>query len=233
MASSGPAKMTITAYSDPGFTTKVMGAPNPFTVWINPSSYTYGRQISYNDRQAQGSPEPSPEFNRIADEDISFDLVFDATGVIPPPTGQSYKNGVADILNQFINLVATVNGAIHSPNYLIVGWATLQFQCVLSSLKIDYTLFMPDGTPLRAKVSVSFKSYTSESAIAKGAAKASPDLSHIVTVAAGDTLPDLCYRVYGDSGYYAEVARINGLLSFRALAPGLGLLFPPLRGSAS
>lgn len=233
MASSAPTKMTITAYSDPGFTTKVVGPPNPFTVWINPSSYSYSRQISYNDRQAQGSPEPSPEFNRVADEDLSFELVFDATGAIPTPTGQSYTNGVADILDQFITLVATVNGTIHSPNYLIVGWATLLFQCVLSSLKIDYTLFKPDGTPLRAKVSVGFKSYASESAIAKGAAKGSPDLSHIITITAGDTLPALCHRVYGNSGYYAEVARINGLLSFRDLAPGATLLFPPLRGSAS
>jgi hypothetical protein len=230
-SASAPTKMTITAYTDTGFTTKVTGTPNPFTAWINPSSYNYSRQISYNDRQAQGSPGTSPEFNRIADEDVSFDLIFDATGVLPVPTGQSYSNGVADILTQFTTLVATVNGAIHSPNYLIVGWAQLQFQCVLSSLKIDYTLFMPNGTPLRAKVSVTFKSYTSEAALAKASNKTSPDLSHVITVVAGDTLPDLCYQIYGDSSYYAQVAHWNGLLSFRSLTPGTSLLFPPLRGA--
>jgi hypothetical protein len=47
---STPAKLTITAYSDPGFTTKVSGSGNPFTVWINPSSYTRTTQINYNDR---------------------------------------------------------------------------------------------------------------------------------------------------------------------------------------
>jgi hypothetical protein len=233
MSGSGPAKMTITAYSDPGFTSKVTGVQNPFTVWINPSSYAYNRRIAYNDRQAQGSPGTSPEFNRIADEDVSFDLVFDATGVIPTPTGQSYANGVADVISQFMTLVATVNGAIHSPNYLIVGWAQLQFQCVLTTLKIDYTLFMPNGTPLRAKASVGFKSYQSEAALANKTNKSSPDLTHIVTVMAGDTLPDLCYKIYGDSGYYAQVARRNGLLSFRDVAPGTELLFPPLTGSAA
>jgi hypothetical protein len=232
MSGTAATKMTITAYTDPGFTAKVTGMPNPFQVWINPSSYAFSRQISYNDRQAQGSPGMSPEFNRISDEEISFDLVFDATGVIPAPVGQNYSNGVADVLKQFMNLIATVNGTIHSPNYLIIGWAQLQFQCVLSSLKIDYTLFMPNGTPLRAKVAVTFKSFASETALAKRTKKSSPDLSHVIIVTAGDKLPDLCYQVYGDSSYYADVARVNGLLSFRDLSPGTSLLFPPLRGAA-
>jgi phage tail protein X len=228
-----PTKLTITAYTDSGFTSRVSGSSNPFTAWINPSSYSYNKQISYTDRQAQGSPGPSPEFNRVADETVTFDMVFDATGVIPPPTGQSYTNGVSDIINQFLTLAGTVNGNIHSPNYLVLGWSKLQFQCVLASVKIDYTLFMPNGTPLRAKVSATFKSYTSETALAKETATNSPDMTHIFIFQPGDTLPLLCYRVYGDSSYYAEVARYNNLLSFRSIPAGISLVFPPLAGAQS
>lgn len=225
-----PAKLTITAYSDPGFTSQV---GSPFSVWINPASYTHQTQVSYNDRQAQGSSGPSPEFNRIADETVSFELIFDATGVIPAPSGQSYTHGIADGIKQLIALTATMNGDIHSPNYLILAWAQLQFQCVLTSMNINYTLFMPDGTPLRAKVACSFRSYTSEVQLAKKVKKNSPDVTHLVTVNAGDTLPLLCYRIYGDSGYYYKVASINGLLNFRAIPPGTQLLFPPLTGSTT
>lgn len=224
-----PAKLTITAYSDPGFTSQV---GEPFSVWINPASYSHQTAVTYNDRQAQGSSGPSPEFNRIADEKISFDLIFDATGVIPPPPGQSYTHGIADGIKTFTALTAQMNGTIHSPNYLILAWAQLQFQCVLTSMNINYTLFMPDGTPLRAKVAVAFRSYTSEVQLAKKQGKTSPDVTHIVTVNAGDTLPLLCHRIYGDSGYYHQVARVNGLLDFRDVAPGTQLLFPPLSGSA-
>jgi hypothetical protein len=231
MANPGPTKMTITAYSDPGFTSKIPGTSNPFTVWINPSTYSYSRQVSYNDRQAQGSAGPSPEFNRIADENVSFDLIFDATGVIPVPTGQSYANGVADIIRQFLGLLATVNGNIHSPNYLILNWATLQFQCVLTSVKIDYTLFMPSGIPLRAKVSVAFKSYTSETKLEEQTQTESPDMTHLIVVSAGDTLPYLCYSIYGDSSYYLDIAKLNNILYFRDLIPGTQLVFPPLSGA--
>ncbi|WP_133243820.1 CIS tube protein [Sphingomonas pokkalii] len=227
-----PTRMTITAYTDPQFTSKAGGA-NPFTVWMNPASYNYSRRIAYNDRQAQGASGPSPDFNRIAEESVTFELMFDATGVLPVPTGQSYANGVADVIDQFLSLVATLKGSIHSPNYLILSWAQLQYQCVLSNVRITYTLFAPNGTPLRAKMDVEFSSFTSEGMLAKGTQKQSPDLTHAVTVITGDTLPDLCYRIYGESRYYIQVARFNRLLDFRTLQPGTRLLFPPLSGSAA
>ena len=231
MANVAPAKMKITAYSDPEFNTRVPGTANPFTVWMNPQSYAYQKSIRYNDRQAQGSPGPSPAFNRVADETIAFELMFDATGAGPRPSGVNDASlGVMDGINQFTALLATVNGKVHSPNYLILSWAQLQFQCVLSSLKIDYTLFRPDGTPLRAKVAVSFQSFSSEVQLAKKANTNSPDLSHIVTVGAGDTLPLLCHQIYGDSRFYIRVAAYNDLTSFRTLAQGMQLLFPPLEG---
>lgn len=229
MPNPAPAKLTIAAYSDPGFS-KAVGSP--FTVWMNPSSYTYSTQLGYNDRQAQGSGGLSPEFNRVTQEQVSFELLFDATGVIPPPTGQSYSNGVADAIEQLTTLAVTLNGDIHSPNYLTVSWAQLQFQCVLQSMSVNYTLFRPDGTPLRAKVQVSFQSYTSEMQLAKLEGKNSPDMTHIVTVGGGDTLPLLCYQIYGNSQYYWNVAKINGLVDYRGLKPGMQLVFPPLSGSA-
>ena len=225
-------KMTIVAYSDPGFTTKVSAPDNPFTVWINPASYQRNRTVRYNDRQASGSGGGSPEFNRVPSETMSMDLMFDATGAIPEVTGASYANGVSDGIAQLIALTGTINGDIHTPNYLILRWAQLQFSCVLTGINIGYTLFRPDGTPLRAKAAVTFESFSSETALAKAANLQSPDMTHLVTVIAGDTLPMLCHRVYGDSGYYLKVAEHNELVEFRRLEPGTQLVFPPLAGSA-
>jgi nucleoid-associated protein YgaU len=48
-------------------------------------------------------------------------------------------------------------------------------------------------------------------------------------VKAGDSLPALCYQIYGDPGYYLEVARFNRLDDFRRLQPGTRVVFPPVR----
>lgn len=220
-------RMTITAYSDAGFKS---ATGQPFTVWINPATYTHDYTICYADRQAPGSNGPSPEYNRVGQEKIGFDLVFDATGVIPPPIPgmPPPSDGVAGAIADFVKLVATVNGNIHRPNYLKLSWAQLQFQCVLAKLNISYSLFKPNGTPIRAKIATSFLSFASEKELAAEAKMNSPDMSHLITVTAGDTLPQLCYRIYGTSTPYLAVAAFNGLADFRALRAGRQLVFPPI-----
>jgi len=64
---------------------------------------------------------------------------------------------------------------------------------------------------------------------ALAAQRSSPDLTHVVEVKEGDTLPLLCYRVYKDCSYYPQVAKANNLTDFRHLKPGTKLSFPPLR----
>ena len=82
--------------------------------------------------------------------------------------------------------------------------------------------------PLRAKVTLAFVEYQSKEEISKEAGQESPDLTHLIEVKAGDTLPLLCYRIYQDCNYYIDVAKINRLTDFRDLKPGTKLQFPPL-----
>jgi contractile injection system tube protein len=220
-------KMTITAYDSGDFKRPT----GEHTVMINPEKYTRTYKICYNDVQAQGSNTGSPKFNKIPSERIQLELVFDGTGVVPsavpgvlPYTGDGIAKQIAD----FEEVVFEYAGKIHSPRFLRLLWGTFEFYCRLTSLTVTYTLFKPDGTPLRARAAAEFLQYTSETAAALEANNSSPDLSHVITVKAGDTLPLLCYSVYGSSAWYPQVARANGLAGFRALAVGSQLLFPPL-----
>ncbi len=225
---SGLEKMLVTAYSDANFQTQVGEA---YSVWINPTSYSYKFGIRYNNRQAQGSNGSSPDFNKVGPDSVSFELLFDATGVIPSPiAGKSAvpTDGVYSQIEAFKALVLSFNGKIHSPNFVILSWAQLQFRCRLQSMDLNYTLFRPDGTPIRARMSLSFLGFNSEQTLAKQASKASPDMTHIVTVVAGDSLPTLCHSIYGSSLYYLRIARFNGLNGFKTLVPGTKLRFPPL-----
>ena len=81
---------------------------------------------------------------------------------------------------------------------------------------------------MRAKLSPKFEQYISPEKLAAQARTSSPDLTHYRTVNAGDTLPLMCHRIYQDSKYYIEIARVNDLLDFRNLEPGRRVFFPPL-----
>lgn len=224
----GLEKMEISSYEKSDFS----DLPRTFTVFINPEKYSHSYKICYSDVQAQGSNGGSPEFNKIFADTVKFELVFDGTGVVPaalPGFGIFMEDGIAKMIDDFKKVVFDYDGSIHSPRFLKLTWGTLLFSCRLTALDISYTLFKPDGTPLRARANATFIGYTDEDELAKLANKSSPDLTHVVTVKAGETLPLLCYRIYGSSIHYRKIAEVNGLTDFRALPAGTRLLFPPLR----
>jgi len=221
--------MILTAYTDPSFTAS--SELSEMTVYINPETYTRRYRIEYDDTQAQGSSTGGPQFNKTQSDEVQFQLVFDGTGVVPSPipgVPPAKEDGITTQIDTFMNLAFKYDGDIHSPNFLQVSWGTLVFNCRLSSMNITYTLFKPDGTPLRAKADVTLVEYTSQENIEKEDNDLSPDLTRVVTVKGGDTLPLLCYQVYGSSVYYVEVARQNRMSGFRDLIPGEQVLFPPL-----
>ncbi len=222
-------KLKITAYADPGYNQLAKTRPNPISAMINPNRYSQAMGVQYTKEQAAGGTGKSVAFNRDQGEAFDLSLVLDGTGTVPDAPTKSVDAQFADIRR----LIYDVNGDIHSPNYVKLAWGTLLFKGRLKTLNIDYTLFAPDGTPLRATVSAGFVGFHDNTDARAAQNLNSPDLTHAIMVEAGETLPLLCYRVYGDSRYYLAVAAHNGLDDFRGLVPGTMLLFPPLSGPSS
>lgn len=218
--------MEIIGYSDNEYSGSGISS---CTVQINPASYSHEHRTSYNNTVSQGAPGATLKFKGTSPEKISFDIYFDATGAVSTASILDSQVAVDDQIQTFKDVCFTYNGDIHEPNYLIVSWGTLVFKCKLTSLSISYTLFQSDGTPLRAKLSVSFEEAIDAELIAKDAGNLSPDLTHLVEVKDGDTLPMICFRMYGDTSYYIEVAKYNNLLNFRDIPPGTKIYLPPIK----
>jgi hypothetical protein len=195
-----------------------------FEALINPTGYGHDFGVRYTKKRALGAPDMEPKFVAMQSEKLQLkELVLDGTGAVP-----GAQMAVKDQVQNLRDTVYTYVGENHEPPIVEVVWGNLLFHGRCENLKFEYTMFMPNGEPLRAKVSMSLVEYKSQPEIAKEADQKSPDLTHLVTVVAGDTLPLLCARIYRDPAYYLEVARINGLTAFRQLQPGMSLLFPPL-----
>ncbi len=200
-----------------------------FDVMLNPSGYSHEHSISYSKSKALGQLGSDTKFNAINPEKITFDIVIDGTGVVNLPIPGLGSPDVKTQIKQLSDIIYTYDGSDHQPDPVRLLWGSLIFFGRLESMSIEYTLFKPSGEPLRAKLKLAFVAFISKEEEALRANRSSPDLSHIVEVEAGDTLPLLCYRIYKDSSYYMEVARINKLTNFRDLTPGIRLHFPPLR----
>ena len=217
-------KLQILAYTDENFTQSA----GQYSVQINPETYSQQYAAEYTGTPTLSTAGVTNKFVTQKPQELELMFFLDASGAVPQTAGGAPVTSVSDEIDKFKGVVYSYNGNIHSPNYLRLLWGKLKFDCRFVSMGIEYLLFSPSGVPLRAKLSPKFKQHLSSQKLALESKNSSPDLTHYRTVAAGDTLPLMCHRIYQDSKYYIDVARVNGITSFRDLEPGRQILFPPL-----
>lgn len=200
-------------------------AKESFEALINPESYTLEYKVKTSDGQGQGTSGAQAKYEFTLPEELTFEFLFDNTGIID---GKPNKDGVQKDVDRLRKMLTGYQGKSHEPYHLKVVWGSLVFTARATELSLTHKLFNPDGQPIRTIAKVKFKKSVEDKKRARKEDKSSPDLTHRRTVKGGDTLPLLCYRIYGDPRYYLQVAQVNGLDSFRKLTPNTSLLFPPI-----
>ncbi len=213
-------KLLIEAYKEPDYSG---AAADSFTVMFNPTSFSQKYEVEYEDRQGAGDSASPQIFGKIKPQEYSFEFLFDGTGTA------SEKVDVQQTVERFLTVTGKLEGEIHRPMYLKISWGALLSKCVLKSAETTYTLFKPDGYPLRAKVKATFAENVEDALRVAEERKSSPDLTHRRVVRQGDHLSLMCHRIYGNPNYYLEIARVNGLKNYRRLQVGQVLLFPPVK----
>jgi hypothetical protein len=122
---------------------------------------------------------------------------------------------------------ATYPGHLNPPPLAAFEWGTFRFLGAVTSVKVDYTLFATDGTPIQAKATVSFKEFRHRTAYpnqnpSSGQAKA--ERHWYVTY--GDRLDTIAAETYGDASLWRLLARHNGICDPLDLVPGQKVSLP-------
>ncbi len=214
-------KLKIEAYKDLEYNHKV----DEFEVMFNPATYNQKYEVEYQEAQGQGTTGSTQKFGKIKPQEYNFEFIFDGTGA----TG--IQTDVSQLIEKFLIVSGKENGEIHRPHYLKISWGYLISKCILKSADITYNLFKPDGYPLRAKVNAVFAENIDDVLRTAEENKSSPDLTHYRTIAAGDNLQLMSYKIYGDPQYYIDLAGQNNLTNFRRIKTGTILKFPPIKSA--
>jgi hypothetical protein len=200
-----------------------------------------------NEHSAIGESAPILQFKGYGDAALEINTIIDATGVyrVESKEGDGLdkikfdKPSIQEYITHLKKLVYSYNEETHQACYIKLTWGKIfessstassgtisgVFKGVLQDMEISYELFSSDGTPVRAKVKMTFLPLIDPR---KRPGGNSPDLTHIIEVKPGDNLAKLCNKIYDNSEYYHQVAQANGLASAYAIKPGMKLLFPPL-----
>ena len=211
------------------------GGDNEYEVLVNPEQIQQKFETVFDESQADGTTGADARFRVQKPQKFDAKLLFDSTGVIansPLPgsniLGLKTSESVDDQIRRFKHVVFDYDGEKHSPNLVQVQWGSFLFRGKLKDLTITYSLFKPDGTPLRAKAHCVFVESMADALRAARERSSSPDLTHVRILKEDDNLPLMAHRIYKESGYYREVAKANKLRSLRQVPVGTHIYFPPI-----
>ena len=207
----------------------------------NPAEITFNKGVQIAEIAIPGLDSPILQFVRGQSEGLSLDLFFDSTesgtagSAVEPVTQQTdafYQLIKIDRTTHAPPVVEVTWGPNHLPGSKLTGqWASQNrsaFRCLVESVQQRFTLFSPEGVPLRATLSVRLKEYYTLKDQVERIRYESRDHTHRRTVRRGDTLAGIAAEVYGDPRRWRPIADLNQLTDPSDLPEGLALEIPPI-----
>jgi LysM repeat protein len=191
-----------------------------FAVYYNPNQYSIDKSNQFAEIGIPGLPGPLIQYVRGNARTLAMELLFD-----------TYELGtdVTEKTQQIYGLLGHEEDA-PAPPICSIRWGQANngaiFSGVLERVSGRFTLFLPDGTPVRATLSVSFKEAIDiEQAVRALPLRASHrDRTYIVR--RGDTLSGIAATEYGDAALWPRIARYNNINNPRTIKPGKTLKIP-------
>lgn len=124
-------------------------------------------------------------------------------------------------------LLALLSALKPQPAKVMFEWGAFKFRGLIKSLNLDYVMFTSNGTPVRAKASITLVEYKHRKAFPKQ----NPTSGHgpaeqVWVVTAGDRLDTIAAQVYGDATRWRQIAKRNHIDDPFSLQPGRELMIP-------
>ncbi len=191
---------------------------------FNPKEFSVEKSNQFAEVNIPGLSSPILQFVRGNARTITMDLFFDTyeegTDVrvhTDKITGweAGEEKGLMDI-----------DSDLHAPPVCLFRWGSFQFKCIIERVSKRFTMFLPDGKPVRATLNVTLKEYTDAEEQIRRIAAQSSDLTKRWTVIHGDSLWSIASREYGNPGDWRLIAKENGIDNPRLLNPGQVLVIP-------
>jgi nucleoid-associated protein YgaU len=194
---------------------------NGIPVLFNPTEYSLEKSNQFQDTSLPGLPSPITQFVSGGAQTLSMELFFDTYTDENGKDVRTYTDPITDLTK--------IDRSLHAPPICLFQWGKVQFQAVLERVSRRFTMFLADGTPVRAVLNVTFKEYVTLEEQVKGACLESSDRTKRRVIIRGDSLWLIASQEYGDPGEWRSIARANGIDNPRNLEAGKEIIIPPLR----
>lgn len=193
---------------------------------FNPTEYTITKSAVWRETVSQDAKNaPNKEFVGTKGRGLTMNLFFDAW--------MTQAGDISVPVEQLMKWTNPVEGRQPpSPPIIVFHWGRNSFfDAYLSSVSVQYLMFLPDGKPVRAQANVTLEEVPSD-ARRQNPTSGGPAGNTRAILAQGDSLHSIAFREYRDAALWRGLAAVNGIEDALRVRPGTSLLVPPLEDVA-
>ena len=215
------------------------GTTEDIPVQFNPTELSLEKGAQIAEINIPGLDSPLLQFVRGQNERLTLDLFFDIT-----EEGMGHNATSVTTLTDKVYSLVKIEPDRHAPpvctfvwNRKFPGTNALEklgnqrrndFKCVIDSVRQKFTLFSPEGVPLRATLTVTLREYKTLDRQLDQLNLNSPDRTHSYVVERGDQLSSIAAQHYRRAGDWRHIADANEIEDPRRLSAGVFLELPPI-----
>jgi hypothetical protein len=189
------------------------------TCLFRPSQISLSKSAGWSDKATENNNVPMPTFSGGQAASMSLDLFFDTTD-----TGADVRQYTDKLLKLTIK-----HDADTQPPLCRFVWGNLtSFLAYVPSVSVTFSMFLGNGTPIRAEAKLTLKQYQDETLFAAQNPTSRSEARKTRVVIDGETLDWIAYQEYGDPRHWRHIAATNNLADPLALRPGQILRLVPL-----
>ncbi|MEF9915818.1 MAG: hypothetical protein RR275_04840 [Lachnospiraceae bacterium] len=190
-------------------------------VLFNPSEYNLSDGANYAEKKIPGVDGPISQYVSGEATTLSLTLILDTTikkkagllsSAIPSVPSENSFEDVSKYVKKLSDLTA-IDGKQHRPPIVTFCWGSLNFKGLVTKVGQNYTMFAENGKPIRAKVTLEFKSIIKITESKKHSPFESPDRTKYRVLQPGMHLWSLAYEEYGDPELWRKIAQANEILN--------------------
>jgi hypothetical protein len=215
------------------------GSFDEITVQYNPDSLSFDKSVHVADIVIPGLDSPLKQFVRGGAETATVELFFDTT---EGGTGAG-ATSVTTLTDAFYGLVK-IDPQTHAAPVCSFIWGAkfpgdrlptrygnqrrTEFSCVVTDVKQDFKLFSPEGTPLRAVLTVKLEEYVPLQRQLERLNLQSADHTRSHVLEHGETLALVSWQYFQDARMWRHLADANAIDDPRRTISGAVLTVPPV-----
>jgi hypothetical protein len=183
-------------------------------VMYNPEEFKVEQGNSFAEIGIPGLNTPPLQYVRGKTRTLSMDLFFDTY-----ETKEDVRRHSGLLVKLLDKLPQT-----KAPPVLLFSMGQFNFQCVLTDVTQRYTMFLRDGTPVRAILSVRFQEFARVDVQVERGLFIGPPTIHRMTT--GQTLPGIAAALLGNAERWRDIANANKVDDPFAVPAGAPLKVP-------